>query len=336
MYLNYFGFSKEPFKITPDPDFFFAGANRGAVLEALRYAVVRGEGIVKVVGEVGSGKTMLCRMLERELPDPCEVVYLANPRLSPDEILGAVMFELGLSSETDGKLGTMRKLTEKLLEMHGHGRQVIVFIEEAQAMPLETLEEIRLLSNLETSCDKLLQIVLFGQPELDEKLSAHEARQLRERITYTFDLNPLTRTELRDYVESRVRASGYRGAQLFSRGALAQLARYADGLLRRTNVLADKALLAAYADGQQQVKPRHVHRAALDSGYERRGLFAFVRRPWAAATGFAVLMAVAAAGLMHDWDLPAAPGISAKQEGHELSQVENLGEAVVLARTERF
>lgn len=268
MYCHHFGFEKSPFRITPDPELFFPGANRGAVLDALVYAVARGEGIVKVVGEVGSGKTMLCRMLERELPQDCEIVYLANPRLAPDEVPGAIAAELRLELPRGAtKLEVMHGLHDHLLKRHADNRRVVVFIEEAQGMPLETLEEIRLLSNLETSQDKLLQIVMFGQPELDQKLAAHEIRQLKERITYTFRLEPFTTMEIRDYLLARIHASGYRGRELFSRAAIRELTRCSGGLVRRVNVLADKALLAAYAKGEGAVKTRHVRLAARDSEY---------------------------------------------------------------------
>lgn len=270
MYERHFGLTKPPFRITPDPDFFFAGGRRGAVLEALVYAVMRGEGITKVVGEVGSGKTMLCRMLERELPPVCEKIYLANPRLAPTDILRAIALELGLTVAPDAnRLDVMQALQEHLLARHAQNVRSIMFVEEAQGMPLETLEEIRMLSNLETTQDKLLQIVLFGQPELDDKLDRHEIRQLRERITHSFELLPLTRGEIGDYVMSRARASGYRGDALFTPGAVAELARHSQGLLRRINILADKALLAAFADHCAQVARRHVRLAARDSEFGR-------------------------------------------------------------------
>lgn len=270
MYTTYFGLDKAPFRITPDPEFFFSGGNRGAVLEALLYAVSRGEGIVKVVGEVGSGKTMLCRMLERELPQDCDIVYLANPRLSPDEILHAIAVELELDVARDAaKLDVMRVLHGYLLDKHAQNRRVVMFIEEAQGMALDTLEEIRMLSNLETTQDKLLQIVLFGQPELNEKLAAHEIRQLRERITYSFDLMPLNRTEIRDYLNTRIRTSGFRGNDLFSGAAIRVLERRSRGLLRRINILADKALLAAFARGERRICARHVRMAARDSEFAR-------------------------------------------------------------------
>ena len=162
MYLEHFGLKRQPFKITPDTSLFFKGSKRGAALEALKYAVISGEGIIKVVGEVGSGKTMLCRMLEVELPDNIEVVYIANPSLSPENILHVIAFELHLDiNNQTNKLEVMQKLQEYLVDKHSKGKQVVVFVEEAQSMPLETLEEIRLLSNLETSQHKLLQMILL-------------------------------------------------------------------------------------------------------------------------------------------------------------------------------
>ena len=281
MYERHFGLTKPPFRITPDPEFFFPGGNRGAILEALLYATARGEGIVKVVGEVGSGKTMLCRMLERELPADCEIVYVANPRLAPDVVLHAIATELGLpAAPEDSRLRVLHALQDYLLARHAAGKRVVMFIEEAQAMPVETLEEIRLLSNLETTQAKLLQIVLFGQPELDDKLALHEIRQLRERITHGFELTPLKRDQIRDYLDARLRASGFRGERLFAPAAIRAIARASEGLLRRINVLADKALLAAYAEQASEVSGAHVQRAVADSEFGGGG--ARLRWPWVA------------------------------------------------------
>jgi MSHA biogenesis protein MshM len=268
MYYEHFGLKHPPFKITPDTSLFYPGGNRGAVLEALAYAVRNGEGIIKVTGEVGSGKTMLCRMLELELPSNIEIVYLANPRLSPDNILHVVAFELKLPvRQEDNRLVVMQALQDYLLQRHAENKQVVVFIEEAQGMPLATLEEIRLLSNLETNQDKLLQIVLFGQPELDDMLARPQIRQLKERITYGFKLEPLRRQEIQEYLNARLRSCGYRGRSLFSSGAIALITRYSQGLLRRVNILADKALLAAYADHAHRVGRRQVQAAARDSDF---------------------------------------------------------------------
>ena len=268
MYYDYFGLKQPPFRITPDTSLFYPGGDRGAVLDALVYAILNGEGMVKVVGEVGSGKTMLCRMLEKELPDKVEIVYLANPSLSPENILHAIAFELKLPVDAEtSRLQVMHNLQEYLLERHANNCQVVVFVEEAQAMPIATLEEIRLLSNLETQQSKLLQIVLFGQPELDELISKPEIRQLKERITYSFQLNPFVSEHIRDYLNTRLRASGYRAGEIFDKAAIRKIEYYSRGLLRRVNILADKALLAAYAGNTNQITANHVEQAARDSEF---------------------------------------------------------------------
>lgn len=283
MYLDYFSLKRHPFRITPDPSLFFHGGahGRGVVLDALVYGITTGEGILKVVGEVGSGKTMLCRMLEERLPPTVEIVYLANPNLSARDIIYAVAFELKLpvDASTD-RLVVMQKLQEYLLTRHAAGANVVVFIEEAQSMPLETLEEVRLLSNLETHRHKLMQIVLFGQPELDRKLENKAIRQLRERITHSFNLLPLNEQEIREYLHFRLQAAGCPWPQLFSPKAEKLLAKASAGLSRRINILADKALLAAYADPSSRpdrrnsageilpmILPKHVMIAINDSGY---------------------------------------------------------------------
>ena len=165
MYLEHFGLAQPPFKITPHTEFFFSGANRGATLDALIYAIRAGDGLVKVTGEVGAGKTMLCRVLAERLPNNVVTIYLAIPSLTRDEILQTIAADLKLRAKTLNTAGVLEKIQERLIKLHSQGRQVVVLIDEAHAMPLETLEELRLLSNLETNRDKLLQIVLFGQPE---------------------------------------------------------------------------------------------------------------------------------------------------------------------------
>lgn len=271
MYTEHFGLKQAPFRITPDTRLFFSGGGRGDILDALVYAITSGEGIIKVIGEVGSGKTMLCRMLEVRLPENVEIVYLANPSLSPEHILQAISLEMNLEvPDNANRLQVMHALQQRLLEKHAKNRQVVIFIEEAQSMPTETLEEIRLLSNLETEREKLLQIVLFGQPELDENLDQANIRQLRERITHSFHLQPLSGKELRDYVRYRMRAVGYRGPDVFRPNAYHVLARASQGLTRRINILADKSLLSAFADGRHDVTRKDVQKAVSDSRFERR------------------------------------------------------------------
>jgi len=268
MYYAFFGLNQPPFKITPDTEAFFEGGNRGAILEALIYAISHGEGIIKVTGEVGSGKTMLCRVLQTRLPDNVENVYLANPSVSPEEILHAIAFELQLPLARDAtRLEVMHALNAYLLERHTQKRQVVVFVEESQGMPLGTLEEIRLLSNLETQQHKLLQIVLFGQPELDENLRQTQIRQLRERITHSFNLAPLDEDDVRAYLAFRLQAAGYHGPDLFSPRVIAYMTRASAGLTRRINLIADKALLAAFAESTHNVNLSHVKAAVRDSEF---------------------------------------------------------------------
>jgi MSHA biogenesis protein MshM len=265
MYLEHFGLNEAPFKITPHTEFFFAGANRGETLEGLIYAITSGEGMVKVTGEVGAGKTMLCRVLMERLPPTVETIYLAVPSLSRDEMLAVITDDLGLETQGVSTTKLVRALQDKLIAIHAEGRQVVALIDEAHAMPLETLEEIRLLSNLETSHDKLMQIVLFGQPELDQHLSLPHMRQLKERITHSFALKPMPPNDIKDYVNFRLRAAGYKGPDLFGADALKLIAEASEGLTRRINIYADKTLLAAYAAGTHTITADHVRAAVTDT-----------------------------------------------------------------------
>ena len=297
MYYQHFGLKEPPFKITPNTDFFFSGGNRGAVLDALVYAITNGEGIIKVVGEVGSGKTMLCRMLQSILPEKIESIYLANPSVAPEDVLHAIAFELQLKLPKNAdRLKVMQLLQTHLLNRHAEGRQVVIFVEEAQGMPLATLEEIRLLSNLETKQDKLLQIVLFGQPELDANLSETNIRQLRERITHSFNLEPLATKDIGEYLILRLRAAGYHGPHLFTDAAIKMLSSASKGLARRANILADKSLLAAFADNVYQVTPKHVKAAIQDSEFGRYATNYKRYFIWAI-----VLIGLLAAGMAYAW-----------------------------------
>lgn len=268
MYLEHFGLDEPPFRITPHTDFFFDGANRGATLDALVYAITHDEGIVKVSGEVGSGKTMLCRVLMERLPETVTIIYLANPSLSRDDILYAIADELHLDIPDNTRTSVvMRNLHDHLIQSYGEGRQVVVLIDEAHAMPVDTLEEIRLLSNLESNRSKLLQLVLFGQPELNDVLARPDMRQLKERITHNFGLEPLVRDDIANYLDFRMRAAGYRGPTVFSPAALKLIAKSSLGLTRRVNILADKALLAAFSSGSHQIGPKEVQAAIRDSDF---------------------------------------------------------------------
>jgi type II secretory pathway predicted ATPase ExeA len=273
LYHAHFGLNESPFGITPNPAFFYAGNTRGEILDALIYALTHGEGIVKVSGEVGSGKTMLCRMLERQLPQNMDVIYLVNPSLSPAEVVYAIAAELAIDTAGKRTDEVLRLLHSLLIDRHGTGRQVVLLVEEAQAMPLETLEEIRLLTNLETAHHKLLQIVLFGQPELDDSLDLPRMRQLKERITESFSVPPMAPELIGEFLAFRLRAAGYHGPVLFRRDAVQLIAGVSKGIVRRINILADKALMAAFADNADTVTGRHVRAAIADSAFGRPPLF---------------------------------------------------------------
>lgn len=262
MYLKHFGLSSPPFSITPSTGFFFPGAGRGDLLEALIYAAIRGDGIIKVTSEVGSGKTMLCRMLLDNLPGHVETVYLPNPAISRDEVVYALAEELGLDCEEKRPSAVLRLVQHALVEKYAQGRRVLVLIDEAHAMPCESLEELRLLYNLEAGSRKLLHIVLFGQTELDGKLALPRMRQLKDRIVHHFSIHPLAANSTGEYLQFRMHAAGFDRKNAFDRRAVLAIYRAAGGLMRRINILADKALLAAYVEGAKTVSFRHV-RAAL-------------------------------------------------------------------------
>jgi type II secretory pathway predicted ATPase ExeA len=305
LYLEHFGLSEPPFRITPHTDFFFDGADRGATLEALIYAIVHDEGIVKVSGEVGSGKTMLCRVLMERLPAHVETLYLATPSLARDEILHAIADELDLKLPDGRTAVALRELQESLIRLYAAGRRVVVLIDEAHVMPDETLEQVRLLSNLETNRHKLLQIVLFGQPELDATLAKPSLRQLRDRITNSFRMRPLSGAEVANYISFRMRAAGYRGPDVFTPRALSMVARASDGLTRRINILADKSLLAAFTESAHAVADRQVRAAIADSEF---AAVAKPRRP-ALYVGAALAAGLVAGGIIQ-WAFfarPAAP-----------------------------
>ncbi|MBV9189152.1 MAG: AAA family ATPase [Betaproteobacteria bacterium] len=263
------------------------------------------EGIVKVSGEVGSGKTMLCRMLMERLPAEVATIYLATPSFAREEILQAIADDLELKL-SERRTVALRELQEHLITLYGAGRRVVILIDEAHVMPEDTLEQVRLLSNLESSRHKLLQIVLFGQPELDATLAKPSLRQLRDRITHSFRMRPLPTAEVVKYLDFRMRAAGYRGPQVFAPRAGRMLANASGGLTRRINILADKALLAAYSETSHAVTNRHVKAAIADSE------FAASSRPRTLRPALLIALAAAlglAAGAGIQWLLnePQAP-----------------------------
>lgn len=271
MYCEHFGLGRLPFKITPDTTLFFAGGQRGAALEALLYTIQRGEGITKVVGEVGTGKTMLCRMLSIKLPNSTEIVYLNNPRISADTLPFLISRELNLPVVSSmPRENVLNMLQNHLIAQHRNNKKTVILVEEAQSMPIETLEEIRLLTNLETEQNKLLQIILFGQPELDELLRNPGIRQFKDRISYNLYLQPFSVQEICHYLNFRMAIAGYKGPNLFGLYTARLIYQYSGGLLRRVNILADKVLLSAFSKGHCQIESRDIYHAAEDSDLKKR------------------------------------------------------------------
>jgi MSHA biogenesis protein MshM len=266
LYLQHFGLTEFPFGITPDTSFTFSAHGHQEALNTLLVALQCGEGFLKITGEVGTGKTLLCRRLLQSLGEATVTAYLPNPNLEPQTLLLALAEELRLSDiEGLDQYHLLRKINHGLLNYARNEKRVVLCIDEAQAMPLETLEALRLVSNLETEKRKLIQIVLFGQPELDEKLAEPSVRQLLQRITFHQRLSGLGKEEIVLYLQHRMRVAGYRGEPMFTAGAVRGLRRASRGTPRLINILAHKSLLTAFGEGRQMVKFRHVRGAARDT-----------------------------------------------------------------------
>lgn len=267
MYRAHFGLKELPFTITPDTSFFFAHASHQEALNTLLVAVRSGEGFIKVVGEVGTGKTLLCRKFLNALDHKdCVTAYIPNPYLEPMTLLAAVAEEFGLAHEPGiNPHQLFKQLTRFLVETYAAGRRAVLCLDESQAIPVETLESLRLLTNLETERRKLLQVVLFGQPELNDKLDLPSIRQLKQRITFSCELKPFTRAETEYYLAHRLSVAGHRGARLFDAAAIRELHTAARGIPRLVNILAHKALLAAFGEGARFVARSHVRAAKTDT-----------------------------------------------------------------------
>ncbi len=266
MYESHFGLREMPFSITPDTSFAFAGRQHQNALNTLLVAVRNLEGFIKITGEVGTGKTLLCRRFLAMRDANWATAYIPNPFLEPASLLLAIAEELGIALPRDLEQHQVHKhLTSGLLGLAGAGKNVVLCIDEAQAMPLETLETLRLLTNLETEKRKLIQVVLFGQPELNEKLADPRVRQLRQRITFQFHLGNLAPDEVAHYVDHRLRVAGHGGGEVFTRKAVMALYRGSGGLPRLINILAHKSMMLAYGEGSIQVRPQHVRAAASDT-----------------------------------------------------------------------
>jgi MSHA biogenesis protein MshM len=278
MYLRHFSLREAPFSITPDSAFFYPHEGVQAALNMLLVALRSGEGFLKIVGEVGCGKTVLCRQLLNTLQGEFVTAYIPNPDMGPDDLLLALMDELGIdvstprgrhkSSPRVSRHKLLYALADCLLMHAKAGRRVVVCIDEAQAIPVATVESLRLLSNLETEKRKLLQLILLGQPELDEKLSRPEIRQLLQRITFSEYLGPMTAQRVPAYLVHRLQTAALNDAtdtQVFGPEAAQEVARLSGGVPRLVNVLAHKCLMLAYGEDQHRVSVQHVQLAAADT-----------------------------------------------------------------------
>ena len=274
MYLTHFGLREAPFGITPDTSYFLACADYQGALNTLLVAVRNGEGFIKITGEVGTGKTLLCRQFLACINGRATTAqsrrfvtaYIPTPFLSPHNLLLALADELNIPLPKGvSQHALLKALTAALLEFARQDKKVVLCLDEAQAMPIESLETIRLLTNLETEKQKLLQIVLFGQPELDQKLQHTSIRQLNQRITFHYHLRALRRADMDFYLAHRLKVAGFAGRRLFSSWASYQLYAASGGIPRLINILANKALMVSYGEGSQQVRARHVRAARRDT-----------------------------------------------------------------------
>jgi general secretion pathway protein A len=286
MYTGFYGLREKPFSLAPDPRYLFLSASHREALAHLLYGIEEGEGFIEVIGQVGTGKTTLCRTLLDRIGSDAEIAYIFNPSPSEVELLSAINREFGLPTAARTRTDLLDSLNQFLVEKNAAGRRVLLVIDEAQNLDPAVLEQVRLLSNLETDRAKLLQIVLIGQPELEENLSRSDLRQLRQRITVRWTLRPLSRPEVGEYVEHRLRVAGLADPRLFSSGALRALTRSSRGIPRLINALADRALLAGYTEGLREIDARLVRRAARELPATELG-------GWRAATGLRRGLAVA-------------------------------------------
>lgn len=287
MYTSHFGLTEQPFSITPDTTFFFPGPSTQEALNTLLVAVKNGEGFIKITGEVGTGKTLLCRKFMASLDDSFVTAYIPNPLLEPRALLLALAEELEISLTGDiDQHRLLKSINHRLLVLARAGKRAVLCLDEAQAIPLESLEALRLLTNLETEKRKLLQIVLFGQPELNRKLALESIRQLTQRIAFHYHLGPLSREDLAFYISHRLNVAGYPGVHLFAADALKALHKVSGGVPRLVNILAHKSLMLTYGEGRQQVRAAHVHAAAKDTIAAKKSIL-----PWGWAAAAAALMA---------------------------------------------
>lgn len=266
MYLEHFNFKELPFSLTPNVGFFCQLKGHQEALNVLLFSLRSGEGFIKIIGEVGSGKTLLCRKLLDSLGDNYVTAYIPNPDLNPLELRKALARELGVEfTALQDQHELLTLLNNKLLELHISGKRIAVIIDEAQALPLDSLEAVRLLTNLETQNTKLLQVVLFGQPELDQHINKPNLRQLKQRITFSYYLPLLSRDDMDTYLFHRLAIAGFTTSTLFATKARKMLYQASRGVPRIVNVLCHKALLLAYGAGEPRVTSKMMKLAIRDT-----------------------------------------------------------------------
>jgi general secretion pathway protein A len=256
MYNKFFGFKEKPFKLVPNPAYFYLSKSHEEALAHLNYAISQGDGFVEITGEVGTGKTTLCRAFLESLNRTVEAAYIFNPKLGPKQLLKTINEEFGISTEGGDTKDLIDQLNAFLMQKKADGKKIILLIDEAQNLNRNVLEQLRLLSNLETNQHKLLQIILVGQPELSEILNSHALRQVGQRITLSYQLRPLTWTECKEYIHYRIGIAAQKTAIKFDRSAYRQIYKYSKGIPRLINIVCDRALLTAFVLNQFKITPR--------------------------------------------------------------------------------
>lgn len=266
MYLSFFNLQEMPFSLTPNTQFYCALVPHAEAMQVLLTALEMGEGFIKVTGEVGTGKTLLCRKLLNHIDEQYSVAYLPNPYLNPDELRWALAIELGMEPDKNLDQQALSQLiSHHLVSLQEQGKKVVLLIDEAQCLSWDTLEALRLFTNLETETEKLIQVILFGQPELDEKLAQSQVRQLRQRISFSYKLRAMTNAEVIYYINHRLSIAGFGDSPLFTKQLGLQVARASRGIPRLVNVLCHKILLQAYGEGSKRLKSRHISDAVKDT-----------------------------------------------------------------------
>lgn len=266
MYLYHYGLSELPFTLTPNTNFYLGLQPHNEALDVLLVALKNGEGFIKVIGEVGTGKTLICRKLLNDIPEHFVTAYIPNPYLKPDELRRALAAELGIKQAQRMNVNLLsERIQKRLLELHANGHSVVLILDEAQALPEESLEALRLFTNLETETRKLLQVVLFAQPELDQRLNENKFRQLKQRITFAYKLRTMDLEEVQYYIEHRLRIAGYKGQNLFSNALYKRIAKASCGTPRLVNILCHKILMLCYGQGKYVACAKDVSLAIKDT-----------------------------------------------------------------------